>query len=119
MCIRDRIGLGLTDEQKEQIVPMFQAELKQLGALKKNASLSAVQKVEALRKLGVSFDERIRPLLDAEQQQKFEVMRDQMRRRLIAKMESEAAGKVEEAAKRDLEELKQELERAWFGAGSK
>ena len=114
------IGLGLTkEEQKQQIVPMFQAELKQLGALKKNTSLSAVQKVEELRKLGVSFDERIRPLLDAEQQQKFEVMRDQMRKRLIEKMESEAAGKVEKAAKRDLEELKQELERAWFGAGSK
>lgn len=113
------IGLGLTEEQKQQIVPMLQAELKQLGALKKNTSLSALQKVEQLHKLGASFDERIRPLLDAEQQQKFEAMRDQMRKRLIAKMESEAAGKLEKAAKRDLEELKRELERAWFGAGNR
>jgi len=105
------IGLGLTEEQKEQIVPMLQAELKQLGALKKNASLSAVQKVEQLRKLGASFDEKIRPLLNAEQQHKFEAMREQMRKKLIEKMTAEAAGKVEQ----DLDELKQELERAWYG----
>jgi hypothetical protein len=113
------IGLGLTEEQKQQIVPMLQAELKQLGALKKNTSLSALQKVEEVRKLGASFDEKVRPLLDAEQQRKFEAMRDQMRKRMLEKMGAEAAGKVEKAAKRDLEDLKRELERAWFGAGNK
>src|SRR4029453_442085 len=49
--------LGLTEKQKQQIVPILKEELKQLGALKKDASLSAVQKVERLRQLGVSFDE--------------------------------------------------------------
>ena len=107
------IGLGLTEEQKQQIVPVLQEELKQLGALKKNTSLSAVQKVEQLRKLGVSFDEKIRPFLDPEQQQKFEAMRDQMRKRMIEKMASEAAGKLEKAAKQDLDDLK----RSWRGRG--
>ena len=57
--------LGLTEQQKQQIVPILKEELKQLGALKKDASLSAVQKVERLRQLGVSFDEKLKPLLNA------------------------------------------------------
>ncbi len=73
---------------------MFQTELKQLGALKKNTSLSALQKVEEVRKLGVSFDERIRPLLDAEQQQKFEAMREQLRRRMIESIADDALRKL-------------------------
>ena len=52
------IELGLTEEQKKQIVPMLKQEVQQLGALKKNTSLTGVQKVEQLRKLGVSFKER-------------------------------------------------------------
>ena len=70
------IELGLTEQQKQQIVPILKEELKQLGALKKDTSLSAVQKVERLRQLGVSFDEKLKPLLNAEQQQKFQAMRE-------------------------------------------
>jgi hypothetical protein len=77
------VGLGLTEEQRKQIVPMLQQELKQLGELKKDTKLSGVQKVEALRKLGVSFDEKISPLLNPDQQQKFQAMREQMRRRIL------------------------------------
>ena len=88
------IGLGLTEQQKEQIVPIFKEEIKRLGALKKDASLSAVQKVEQLRKIGVSFDEKIRPFLNPEQQQKFEAMRDQMRKRMIEKMASRGGWQV-------------------------
>jgi len=105
------IGLGLTEQQKQQIVPLLEQELKQLGALKKDTSLSALKKVEQLRQLGASFDEKIKPLLNPEQQQKFQVMRDQMRKRLIEKMASEAAGKLEKAATQDLETLKQEVGR--------
>ena len=69
------IELRLTEEQKKQIVPILQQELKQLGALKTDTKLSGVQKVEALRKLGVSFDEKISPLLNPDQQQKFQALR--------------------------------------------
>ncbi len=109
------IELGLTEQQKQHIVPILEQELKQLGALKKDTSLSALKKVEQLRQLGASFDEKIKPLLNPEQQQKFQVMRDQMRKRLIEKMASEAAGKLEKAATQDLETLKQEVGRAWLG----
>ena len=56
---------------------------------------------------------KIRPFLNPEQQHKFEAMLDQMRGRMVEKMASEAASKLERAAKQDADELKKELERAW------
>ena len=88
------VQLGLTEQQKQQIVPILQEEIKQLGALKKNASLSGLQKVEELRKIGASFDEKITPLLNAQQQPKFQAMREQMRKRLIEQMAEKAFGKA-------------------------
>jgi len=87
--------LGLTEQQKQQIVPILKDEITQLGALKKHASLSAVQKVEQLRKLGVSFDEKIMPLLNAEQQPKFQILREEARRKIIETMGSQALHKLE------------------------
>ena len=43
------IELGLTEQQKAQIVPILQQEIKQLGELKKDTTLSGVQKVEELQ----------------------------------------------------------------------
>jgi hypothetical protein len=88
------IGLGLTEAQKKQIVPILQQEFKQLGALKTDTKLSGLQKAEALRKIGVSFDEKISPLLNAEQKPKFQAMREQMRRRIIEGIADKALQKV-------------------------
>ena len=96
------IELGLTEQQKQQIVPILKEEVTQLGALKKNVSLSGLQKVEQLRKLGVSFDEKIMPLLNSEQQPKFQALREQARRRIIEEMTSKAADKLEKAVEQDL-----------------
>ena len=85
------ITLGLTEQQRQQVVPILEQELKQLEALKKDASLSAVRKVERLREIGNSFDERLKPLINPEQQQKFQALREQLRRRFIETV----AGKVE------------------------
>jgi len=79
--------LGLTEEQKQQIVPLLEQELKQLGAVSKDTKLSGEKKLETLRKMGVSFDEKISPLLNRAQQQKFQTLREQLRQRLL-----EAAG---------------------------
>ncbi len=88
------IELGLTEEQKQQIVPILQQEIKQLGDLKKDTKLSGLQKVEALRKIGVTFDEKISPLLNPEQQQKFRSWREQMRRQIIVSMADEVLQKL-------------------------
>ncbi len=108
------VELGLTEAQKQQILPILNDELKQLEALKKNTSLSGLEKVEQLRGIGVTFDEKIRPLLNAEQQPKFQALRERVRRRLLDKMASEAAAKLKGAVKEDLETLKSDAEGAWL-----
>jgi hypothetical protein len=98
------IELGLTEQQKQQIVPILKEELKQLGALKKDDSLSAVQKVERLRQLGVSFDEKLKPLVNVDQQQKFQTMREDFRRRLIEGMAEKGLQKAEGEVKQGFTE---------------
>jgi hypothetical protein len=88
------IELALTEEQKQQIVPILTEEIKQLGALKKNTSLTGIQKVAELRRQGVSFDEKIMPLLNAQQQAKFQAMREQMRKRIIEQLADKAFQKT-------------------------
>ena len=116
------IDLGLTEQQKEQIVPILKDEIKQLEALKKDPSLSGQKKLEQLRDIGVSFDEKMKPLLNAEQQSKFEQMREALRRRMLVKMAGEVGAKLEDTAeqrlekmKQDLETITQKLEGAWSG----
>ncbi|HTO49730.1 MAG TPA: DUF3604 domain-containing protein [Burkholderiales bacterium] len=87
--------LGLTEQQRQQILPILKEEVKQLGELKKNTTLSSLQKAEALRKLGASFDEKISPLLNSEQQQKFQGVREQMRRRIVESMADEVLQKLQ------------------------
>jgi len=50
--------------------------------------------VEQLRKVGTSFDQKITPLLNAEQQARFQTMREQWRRRLIDQMGDEVLHKL-------------------------
>jgi hypothetical protein len=90
------ITLGLTEQQRQQVIPILEQELKQLEALKKDASLSAVRKVERLREIGNSFDESLKPLINPEQQQKFQALREQLRRRFIETMASKVETGVKE-----------------------
>ena len=89
------IEVGLTEQQKQQIVPFLKQEAPKLEALKKNASLSALQKVEQLRQIADEIDAKIAPLLDQQQQQKFQAIREEHRRELIDKLAGQAAQKVE------------------------
>jgi hypothetical protein len=109
------IELGLNEQQRQQIVPVLKDEFKQLEALKKETSLSGLKKLEQLKEIGKSFDEKIRPMLNADQQAKFQAMRDALRERLAEKMASEAGSKVAGAVKEDIEELKQKAEAATIG----
>jgi len=58
-----------------------------------------VRKVERVREIGNSIDEKLKPLINPEQQQKFEALRAQLRRRAIEKMASEAKQKIEAGVK--------------------
>ncbi|MFO1313176.1 MAG: DUF3604 domain-containing protein [Burkholderiales bacterium] len=91
------LELALTEEQKKEILPILADEIKALGALKKDASLSGLKKVEGVRQIGVSFDEKLKPLLNPEQQKKFETLRDAFRRKMIETMAGQAMQKAEAA----------------------
>jgi len=98
--------LGLTEQQKQQIVPFLGQELTQLVALKKDTSLSAVQKVEQLKRVSSAIDAKVTPLLDPQQQQKFQAIRERTRRNMVEKLGRAEAEKAET-------DLKQELEKLW------
>src|SRR5262249_6593471 len=92
--------LGLTEQQKQQNSPILKQEVAQLEAWTKDTALGALRKVERLREIGSAFDAKITPFLNAEQQPKFQTLREQMCKQLIEMMASEAAHKVEGELKR-------------------
>jgi hypothetical protein len=93
-------NLGLTEPQRRQILPILKAEMPKLQALKKDTTLSGPKKIERLREIGDSLDAQISPLLNAEQKQKFDALREDRRKKLIEKMGHEAADKLEGEIKR-------------------
>ena len=92
--------LGLTEQQRQQILPFLQDEVKQLAALKTDTKLGGVEKIEKLRAIGSAIDAKITPLLNPEQQQKFLALRDAARREMIEKM----AGRAEHAAEQAIDQ---------------
>ena len=82
-------ALQLTPQQKLQIAPILKQEAPQLEAIKSNTSLGPLQNAEQLKQVSSSIDAKIMPILNPEQQQKFQVMREQERQQMIQKLESQ------------------------------
>jgi hypothetical protein len=99
------LELGLTEQQKQKVVPVLQEAATQLQALKKNTSLKPMEKIEQLKQVGSSVIDKIAPLLDPQQQQKLQAARDDLRRRLIEKMSDQLVEKAEADVKQKLEGL--------------
>ncbi len=87
--------LGLTEQQKQQILPFLKQEAPKLEALKKNTSLSPEQKLEQLKQIADEVDAKVTPLLDQQQQQKFQAIREEHRRELVEKLGGKMIGKLE------------------------
>ncbi|HXY05628.1 MAG TPA: DUF3604 domain-containing protein [Burkholderiaceae bacterium] len=87
--------LGLTEHQKQQIIPILKEEVPKLQELKNDSSLSALEKVRKLREIGKGIDAQVTPLLNPEQQKKFEAMRERMRRRILVKAGTELVEKMQ------------------------
>src|SRR5271165_4641101 len=96
------IELGLNEQQRQQILPFLQDEAKQLAALKKNTSLKPLEKIEQLKQIGSAIDAKITPLLNPEQQKKFQSMREEKRREMIEQMGSAAIQKAEAKVKQEM-----------------
>jgi len=89
------IELALTQPQRQQIVPIIKAEIPKLEALKKNTALKPEQKLEQLKAIADDLDSQITPLLNADQQKKFQEIREEHRRELIEKIGSGLVQKAE------------------------
>ncbi len=90
------IEVGLTEQQQQQILPYLKGEIiPKLKALKKNTSLSPVQKLEQLKQISDDVDAKLTPLLDQQQQQKFQAIRQEHRRELVEKLGGEALQKID------------------------
>jgi Protein of unknown function (DUF3604) len=96
------VELGLTAEQQQQIVPMIQQELPKLKELKKDTSLKPEAKLEQLKQISDDLDSKITPLLNADQQKKFQAIRDEHRRELIEKLGSQVVQKAEAKVKQEM-----------------
>ncbi len=96
------IELGLTEQQKQQILPFLKEETTKLGELKKNTSLKPLEKIEQLKQISGAVDAKITPLLDAEQQKKFQAIREENRRKLIEELGSKVMQKVESKIKQKM-----------------
>lgn len=92
------VELGLTEEQRQQIFPVIQQELPKLKELKKNTALKPEARLEQLKQIADDLDSKITPLLNADQQKKFQEIRDQHRRELMEKIGSEIVQKAEYSA---------------------
>jgi len=96
------IELGLTEPQREQIFPILKAEMPKLTALKKDTTLKPEQKLEQLKQISDDLDSKITPLLNADQQKKFQAMREEHRRALIEKMAEQVLQKAEGAVRAEM-----------------
>ncbi len=97
------IEVGLNEQQRQQILPFLQQEAPKLEALKKNTSLTPVQKLEQLKQIADEVDAKITPLLDQQQQQKFQAIREEHRRELVEKLGSKI-----------MDQLGQDITKSWF-----
>ena len=96
------IELGLTQPQRQQILPIIKAEVPKLQELKKNTSLKPMEKLEQLKQISDEVDSKVMPLLDQEQQKKFQQIREEHRQELIKKMAGQVMQKVETDIKQEL-----------------
>jgi hypothetical protein len=71
----------------------------QLADLKKNTSLTPVQKLEQLKQISSAVEAKITPILDPAQQQKFQAMREENRRKLIEELGRKLMQKTENELK--------------------
>jgi hypothetical protein len=82
-------GLQLDAVQKKKILPILQQEAPQVQAVKNSRFLSPLEKAVQLKQISTSSDERVQPLLNPQQWQKWHEVRSEENRQLTRKLESQ------------------------------
>ena len=67
--------LKLTDEQKEKLKPILEEETKQVKALREDQSLARDARMAKYKEIREAIHTKVKPLLNAEQLEKWEKMR--------------------------------------------
>ena len=80
--------LQLTPQQKKQMMPIMMEEAKKMKGIKADASLGPLQKAMQLKQVGTDMDTKVQPILNPQQYQKFQQMRQQEREEMIQKLRS-------------------------------
>jgi len=80
--------LQLTPQQKKQMLPIMMEEGKKMKAIKTNTSLGPLEKAMQLKQIGTDMDTKVQPILNPQQYQKFQQIRQQEREEMIQKMRS-------------------------------
>lgn len=80
--------LQLTPQQKKQMLPIMMEEGKKMKAIKTNTSLGPLEKAMQLKQVGTDMDAKVQPILNPQQYQKFQQIRQQEREQMIQKMRS-------------------------------
>jgi hypothetical protein len=90
MAKLDKISanLQLTPAQKKQMLPILMQEAPKLQAVKSDTSLGPLQKAMKLKEIGGDTDSKVMPILNPEQQQKWQAMRAEERQQMMQKMEN-------------------------------
>ena len=81
---------------------MLKATIQKLTALKSDTSVTGVKKIEELKQAADAFVAEVKPLLNAQQQQKFDALREQLRDRVLEGAGAAAIEKAEGAIHEDL-----------------
>jgi hypothetical protein len=81
--------LNLTPAQEIRLVPILKAEAPKLEAIKSNASLSPMQKMQQLKAIHDETDPQVRGILTTEQYQKLQTIRRQEIQQAIRNRQSQ------------------------------
>ena len=70
------------------MLPILMEEAPKIKAVKENTSLGPMQKAMQMHQIGTATDAKVKPILNPQQYQTWEQMREQERQQAIQKMEN-------------------------------
>jgi|SRR5215472_2906774 len=77
--------LNLTPQQKQQLMPILEADAPKIEAIKNNTSLGPMQKMEQLKAIHAQSDPQIKSILNPQQYEQLQQIRQQEIRQAMEK----------------------------------
>jgi hypothetical protein len=84
--------LNLTDEQKEKLKPIFQAQMEKARELRENQHQSRREKLKKFKAMQKEMEAKLKPVLSDEQFQKWQKQRQEMREQIGQRRQGRSEG---------------------------